>query len=192
MGLYSILEKSWRNPSEEYAKMLHARLVEWRQEPSTIRIPKPTRLDRARKLGYKAKAGIIVVRQRVLRGGRQRPDIKAGRRSKHNRQRKNLSMNYQHVAEQRAAKKFPNLEVLNSYFCGKDGLHYWYEIIMVDKSHPTVEKDSTLMWLTDPKHTNRVTRGLTSAARRSRGLLNKGFGAEKIRPSMRAHDRKAK
>ena len=34
------------------------------------------RIDRARSLGYKPKQGVIIVRQRVIRGGRMRPDIK--------------------------------------------------------------------------------------------------------------------
>ena len=187
MNMYSHLQKAWKQPD---VALTRERMIEWRREPSTIRVPKPTRLDRARTLGYRAKPGIIVVRQRILRGGRQRPDIKSARRSKHARQRKILSMNYQHVAEQRASKKFPNLEVLNSYFVAKDGLHYWYEVIMVDNKHPVIMSDPELSWTV--LHQNRVLRGLTSSAKKSRGLYNKGFGAEKIRPSMRAHQRKAK
>ncbi len=190
MGMYSYLDASWESGlgSETHRK----RMVAWRAEPTTIRIPKPTRLDRARALGYRAKPGIIVVRQRLTRGGRQRPDIKGARRSKHARQRKILSMSYQHVAERRAATKFPNMEVLNSYFLAKDGTHYWYEVIMVDKDHPVIVFDKQLSWVSDGKHNRRVFRGLTSAAKRSRGLMHKGKGAEKMRPSQRAHDRKAK
>lgn len=190
MSFYQRLSELWK--SEEHVDVLRKSMVDWRKEPSTIRVPKPTRLDRARQAGYKALPGFIVVRQRLLRGGRQRPDIKAGRRSKHSGQRKVLGMNYQHVAEQRAAKKFPNMEVLNSYFLANDSLHYWYEVIMLDKSNPSVASNSRSSWVSSGKHNRRVFRGLTSAARRSRGLMNKGFGAEKLRPSMRAHDRKGK
>ncbi|MBI3051139.1 50S ribosomal protein L15e [Candidatus Woesearchaeota archaeon] len=184
MSLYKRIAEAWKTGG------MRARMIDWRKEPSTIRIPKPTRLDRARELGYTAKPGVIVVRQRVIRGGRQRPDIKGGRRSKHARQRKILGMSYQHVAERRAAGKFPNMEVLNSYFVGKDGIHFWYEVIMADKMHPALASDKQLSWLIG--HQNRVMRGLTSAAKKSRGLRNKGFGAEKLRPSMRAHQRKGK
>ena len=190
MNMYQHLSRLWKKPTEEEKILLRKRLIEWRAEPSTIRIPKPTRLDRARKIGYRAKPGVIVVRQRVLRGGRQRPDIKSGRRSKHSRQRKVLSMNYQVIAERRASMHFPNLEVLNSYFAAKDGLHYWYEIIMLDKEHPVIIQDKHLGWVAEARR--RVYRGLTSAGKKSRGLYNKGKGAEKIRPSMRAHNRKAK
>ena len=191
MGMYAYLANSWKNRFEN-AELQRNRMVGWRNEPPTIRIPKPTRLDRARELGYRAKPGIIVVRQRILRGGRQRPDIKGARRSKHARQRKILSMNYQQVAERRAAKKFPNMEVLSSYLLAKDGTHYWYEIIMADKSHPVIVSDRQLSWISEKQHTRRAFRGLTSAAKKSRGLYNKGKGAEKLRPSQRAHGRKAK
>ncbi len=192
MNMYQRLAKLWRSPSEEQDTELRKRFIEWRKEPSTIRIPEPTRLDRARRLGYRAKPGIIVVRQRIIRGGRQRPDIKAARRSKHSGQRKVLGMNYKHVAEQRAAKRFPNMEVLNSYFLGKDGLHFWHEIIMLDKSHPVVVNDKQLSWVSSGKHKGRALRGLTSAGKKSRGLHHKGFGAEKMRPSSGAHNRQAK
>ena len=56
------------------------RMIEWRHGPSTARVEYPTRLDRARSLGYKAKEGYVVVRSRVRRGGRNRPKIMGGRR----------------------------------------------------------------------------------------------------------------
>ncbi len=190
MGLYQQLETTWK--SDEFRSLLRKRLIEWRAEPATVRVHRPARLDRARTLGYRAKPGIIVVRQRVIRGGRQRPDIKKGRRSKHNRQRKILSLSYQVIAEKRAAYKFPNMEVLNSYFVAKDGNHYWYEVIMLDKEHPQILSDPLTGWISNPQNRRRVFRGLTSAGRKSRGLRNKGRGAEKLRPSLRAHDRKGK
>ncbi len=190
MGLYQHLRQTWQ--SDALKSLIGKRMIEWRREPATIRIRRPTRLDRARALGYRAKPGIVVVRQRVSRGGRMRPDIRKGRRSKHSRQRKILSMSYQLVAERRAASKFPNLEVLNSYFVAKDGLNYWYEIIMVDNKHPAILADKQLSWTDSPKNRRRVFRGLTSAGRKSRGLRHKGRGAEKLRPSLRAHDRKGK
>ena len=184
MSLYKYIRQAWKKPNNQQ------RLIKWRQEPVTVKVDHPTRLDRARSLGYKAKKGIIVVRQRVNRGGKQRPKFKGGRRSKHMRRRKVLGKNYQQIAEERANKKFPNLEVLNSYEVGKDGKHYWYEIILVDASNPTIQADKNLAWLTNKKR--RAYRGLTSAARKARGLRHKGKGAEKIRPSLRANKRKGK
>jgi len=184
MALYKYLKQTWRKPTEESKKAARERLLKWRREPVTTRVERPTRLDRARSLGYKAKPGIIIVRQRVLRGGHTRPDIKKGRRSKHSGQRKVLSLNYQTIAEQRVARKYRNTEVLNSYYVAQDGKHYWYEVIVVDRDHP-VTKKSDLSWIS--KHKGRAFRGLTSAARKGRGLRNKGSGAEKIRPSLTAN-----
>jgi large subunit ribosomal protein L15e len=190
MGLYKYLKEAYQKP--ENSDIWTKRVISWRQGPATVRLEHPTRLDRARSLGYKAKPGIIVVRQRLMSGGRRRPDIKSARRSKHARQRKVLSMNYQQVAEARAGRKYPNTEVLNSYFLAKDGNFYWFEIILVDKEHPAIFADKNLNWMADPKNSKRAERGLTSAARRSRGLLNKGKGAEKLRPSLRSRNRTGK
>ncbi len=181
MSLYKYVRMLWKSPKKNLKEIWSKRLIEWRKEPVTIRIERPTRIDAARSLGYKAKQGYVVVRQRLIRGGRQRPDIKKGRRPKHSTQRKVLSKNYQQIAEERVNKKYKNCEVLNSYYVGKDGKHVWYEVILVDKLHPSIKADKRINWISEKKHTGRVFRGLTSAGRRSRGLLNKGKGAEKVR-----------
>src|SRR3989338_5599718 len=187
MGLYQHIREIWSNPKENLGSLWQQRLIQWRQEETTVRIERPTRLDRARSLGYRAKPGFIIVRQRVNRGGRQNPQIRHPRRPKAMSRRKDLTMNYQAVAENRAARHYPNCEVLNSYYAGEDGLHYWYEVILVDRSNPSILADSRISWIFS--HKGRSERGLTSAGRRARGLLNKGKGAEKIRPSLRAHHR---
>lgn len=192
MALYKYLKRFWANPTEEYIKVRRERLLKMRHEPVTMRIKNPTRLDRARSVGYKAKQGYIIVRQRIGRGGRQNPDLKGARRSKHSSQRKDLEKNYQQVAEERAARNYPNLEVLNSYYLDKDGKYYWFEVIMVDKKLPEILADKNIAWINEPQHTRRVFRGLTAAAKRSRGLWNKGKGAEKLRPSIRAKHRQGK
>ncbi len=192
MGIYKYIRETWKNKSKEFLELNKQRLIDWRKEPATTRISKPTRLDRARSLGYKAKPGFIIIRQRVSSGGRMRETKRGGRRPKHRRLLKIVSKNYQQIAEERAASKFPNLEVLNSYWVAKDGKNYWYEIIMIDKSHPSIKTDKEVSWITQKQHTRRAFRGLTSAAKKSRGLRRKGIGAEKMRPSRRAKNRLAK
>ena len=187
MGMYQYIREAWKKPKEGLGDLWQQRIIKWRQEPATIRIEKPTRLDRARSLGYKAKPGFVIVRQRVNRGGRQNPQIRHPRRPKAMSRRKDLTMNYQAVAENRSARKYPNCEVLNSYYVGQDGLNYWYEIILVDRHNPSIVADTRINWIMD--HKGRSERGLTSAARRARGLMHKGKGAEKMRPSLRAHHR---
>src|SRR3989304_8908422 len=111
-------------------------MIEWRKSERFVKVDKPLRLDRARALGYKDKKGFVVVRARVMRGGHARSRPHKARRGKRMHARKNLKMNYQWIAEQRTARKFPNLEVLNSYLIGKDGIHYFYEVILVDPERP--------------------------------------------------------
>ena len=69
------------------------------------------------------------------------------------------------IAEERAARKFPNLEILNSYWMWEDGRFKWFEIIMVDR---TILSDLRL-----GKGRGRVFRGLTSAGKKMRGLQHK-------------------
>jgi large subunit ribosomal protein L15e len=192
MGLYKYIRQAWKDPKKGLGEIWTKRLVEWRTEPVTVRIEHPTRLDRARALGYKAKPGFILVRQRIDRGGRMRPQIRKGRKSSKKRQKMVLEMNYQQIAERRAALKFANCEVLNSYEVGKDGTHFWYEIIFVDKSSPSILADKHIAWIANPANTRRVFRGMTSSGRKSRGLRNKGKGAEKVRPSLNANSGRAK
>ncbi|NQU78291.1 50S ribosomal protein L15e [Candidatus Woesearchaeota archaeon] len=192
MGYLKYVRQLWKKPQENMPELWRERLLQWRREPVTVRIERPTRPDRARSLGYKAKPGIIMVRQRVSRGGRMREQFKSGRRSRAMRRLKIVNINYQLVAEQRAQKKYTNCEVLNSYWVSQDGKNYWYEIILLDKDHPQILSDKQLKFVGKSDNRGRVFRGLTSAGKKGRGMRSKGEGAEKIRPSQRANKRLAK
>ncbi len=181
-GLYHYLRQAWKKPD---AKTLRERMVEWRKENVFTRVDKPLRIDRARSLGYKDKKGFVIIRIRVKRGGHKRPRPNKGRRSKRLHARKNLKMSYKWIAEQRVSKKFANLEVLNSYQVGKDGINYFYEVICVDSSKPEIKNDKSLKFLTKGQNQNRPERGITSAGKKSRGLRNKN-PTSKVRPSVRA------
>jgi large subunit ribosomal protein L15e len=190
MGTYKHIRELWKKPKENLGDLWKQRLILWRKQPVTIRIERPTRLDRARSLGYRAKQGILVVRQKVIRGGRQRPKPSGGRRSKRMTRRKIVSKPYQQIAEERAARAFKNCQVLNSYYVAKDGVYAWYEVILIDKAHPVIRADPRLSWIAQAHQKGRAARGLTSAGKRSRGLYLKGKGAEKLRPSRSAVYRK--
>ncbi len=192
MGMYKYIRKAWKKPKANMPELWRERLLRWRRQPSIVRIKKPTRIDRARSLGYKAKQGFIVVRQKIPRGGKKRQYKAAGRRPKTSRRRLVLDKNYKQVAEERANKKYPNCEVLNSYEVAEDGKNSWYEIILVDTSAPEIQKDKDISWITRKKHKGRVYRGKTSAGRKSRGLRNKGKGTEKVRPSKKANIKRRK
>lgn len=194
MGMYKYIREAWKAPKKSYVSRINkVRMIKWRREPSVIRIERPTRLDRARNLGYQAKQGYVVVRVRVRRGGRKRPRWKGGRKpSKMGMVRYSPKKSLQWIAEEKAARKFPNLEVLNSYWIGEDGMYKWFEVIMVDPHHPVIKNDPKIAWIAGRAHKGRVFRGLTSAGKKSRGLRNKGKGAEKIRPSIRANKGRGK
>ncbi|MBS3107812.1 50S ribosomal protein L15e [Candidatus Woesearchaeota archaeon] len=187
MGFYKRLREIYKNPKENLGELWTQRLVKMRREPVIIKLDRPTRIDRARSLGYKAKEGFLMVRVRLLRGGRKRKKHCMARKSKNARLNKIVSKSYQVVAEERAQRWFHNLEVLNSYEIAKDGVYRWYEIIMIDPNHPVIKADRHYNWIANSK--KRVLRGLTSAGRKSRGLRGKGKGFEKIRPSLRANKR---
>ncbi|MFA6888765.1 MAG: 50S ribosomal protein L15e [Candidatus Woesearchaeota archaeon] len=194
MALYKYIKEAWKQPKKGLNDLWYERLVQWRTDAPTVRIEHPTRLDRARALGYRAKPGIFMVRQRIGRGGHTRERIQGGRVPRKFGIRMNLEQNYQWICEQRAARAFPNCEVLNSYWVAKDGMNYWYEVIMVDKAHPVILADPSLKWMAKPANRRRVFRGLTSAGKKARGLRSKGLGAEKVRPSKgkaanRKHDK---
>ncbi len=182
MGFYKYIAKLWQSPKKEMKEEYKERFVQWRKEPVTVRVENPTRIDKARALGYKAKQGYIIVRQRVTRGGHTREQIAGGRRPKKFSPKKMISLNHQSIAERRANDKYVNCEVLNSYWVGNDGKHSWYEVILLDAHHPVIKADHP--WVAENR--GRVYIGKTSSQRKSRGLRNKGIGAEKARPSTRA------
>lgn len=168
MGLYQQVRNIWKKPKQN--ELWRERLIKWRKENSTVKLERPTRIDRARSLGYKAKQGFVIVRQKVRRGGHKRPQLKAGRRPKRYGTRLNLKKNYQQIAEERTQKKFNNLTVLNSYWVAEDGKYYWYEIILVDPNHPVIKSDKKINWICKKKHHSRVFHGKTSSGRKGRGL----------------------
>ena len=187
-GLYHYLREAWKKPD---AKRVRELMIEWRKDNVVKKLERPTRLDRARSLGYKAKKGFVVARVRLLRGGHKRPKPVKGRKLKRQTNKKVLKMSYKWIAEQRAQKKFKNLEVLNSYELAKDGKHYFYEVILVDSARPEIKNDKSMKWICKKKNQGRVYRGLTSAGKKSRGLRSKN-PMNKNRPSVRAGKRRGK
>lgn len=187
MGYLKYVKRLWQKPQKNLADRYRELLLKVRREPVTIRLDRPTRIDRARSIGYKPKNGVIVVRQRVIRGGKMNPDIKGGRRSAHSSQHKVNRKSYQRIAEERVATKYRNCEVLNSYKVIQDGKHFWFEVILLDRMNPEVLADARYGPVV--KQRGRAFRGLTSAGRKTRGLRNRGLGTEKIRPSRRANKR---
>jgi len=167
MGYYKYLRESFLNSSDK------ERLIQWRRESAYVRVERPTRLNRARSLGYKAKEGIIIVRASLKMGGRKRPRPNKGRKPSKLGVHVTPGKNKQLILEERTQRKYPNMEVLNSYWVGDDSKHIWYEIILVDPMHPQIQSDKDLKWICEKQHTHRVNRSLTSAGSKIRGLRKK-------------------
>src|SRR4030042_479945 len=120
-GLYQRLRQLWKRPQQTMKEETRSRLMEWRREPRFQKLENPTRIDRARSLGYKAKKGFVVVRGRLNRGGRDRPLYgRRGRKpSKAGLTKFTSKKSLQGILEERVQGKHPNLEVLGSYEVGE-------------------------------------------------------------------------
>ena len=165
--------------------MYKERIARWRADPPTMRIEKPTNIARAHKVGYKAKTGVVLVRVRVAGGKKKRAAHGGGRKPSKSGRFFSMSKSLQSIAEERAARRYPNCEVLNSYFVGSAGEEKFFEVILLDRAAPSI--------LADPEYhqvvlqTNRAFRGLTHAGRKHRGIATKGYGTIKRRPSKRSN-----
>jgi len=190
---YSYVKETFEKHEKGYKTPQWYRGIEYRKGKSIQRVEKPTNIHRARTLGYKAKQGYIIVRARIRKGGMHKIRPKGGRKPRAMGVSKyTTGKNLQWVAEERVQRKYPNMQVLNSYKVYSDGKHWYYETILVDPNHPVIKADSKINWISEPQHAKRVTRGLTSAGKRARGLHKKGWGSEKTRPSIGANKGRGK
>ena len=189
MGAYKYLEELWKKKQSDVLRFLQrVRVWEYRQLPSVVRVTRPSRPDKARRLGYKAKQGFCIYRARVRRGGRKRPvnkGIRYGKPVHQGVKKLKFARNLRSVAEERAARRCGALRVLNSYWLNEDSVYKYYEVIMVDPMHKVVRNDPRINWICNPVHKHREIRGLTAAGRKYRGLGGKGHNYNKARPSKR-------
>ena len=103
-------DQTWIRLWKENSPEIRERVIGWRKQNAVTRIDKPSRLQRARRLGYKAKQGIIVVRMRVGTGGMRKQRPTGGRRPKHlGVTRIKADDDMKTVANRRAILRFPNM-----------------------------------------------------------------------------------
>jgi len=190
---YNYVKETFEEHEKGYKTLYWNRGIEYRKGKSIQRVEKPTKIHRARTLGYKAKQGYVVVRARIRKGGmhKTRPS-EEGKPRAMGVSKYTTGKNLQWIAEERVQRKYPNTEVLNSYKVYSDGGHWYYEVILVDPHHPVIKSDPKINWICTSAHKKRVTRGLTSSGKRARGLHKKGWGSEKTRPSIRANKGRGK
>ena len=157
-----------------------SRAWEYRQAKKVVRVNKPTRTDKAHKLGYKAKQGYVIYRVAVRRGGRKRPvgrGIVHGKPKNQGVNQLKFQRNLRSVAEERAGRVAANLRVLNSYWVNQDATYKYYEVILIDPQHVAIRNDPRINWICKAVMKHRERRGLTSAGRKGRGLRKRGHRA---------------
>ena len=190
MGAYKYLEELWKKKQCDVLRyLMRIRAWEYRQQTKVCRVTRPTRHDKAHKLGYKAKEGYAIFRSAVRRGSRKRPTHRGVVYGKPKHQGINqikFARNLQAVAEERVGKRCANMRVLNSYWVNQDATYKYYECILVDPSHASIRGDPKMNWICNGVHKHREMRGLTSPGRKSRGLtFKKGHKGHKLMGSSR-------
>eukprot|EP01041_Mallomonas_annulata_P001921 gene1921-3732_t len=184
MGAYKYLEEIWRKKQSDVMRfLLRVRAWEYRQAKKLVKVARPTRTDKAHKLGYKAKQGYTIYRVAVRRGGRKRPNFKGivyGKPKNHGINQIKFVRNLRSVAEERAGRGCGNMRVLNSYWINQDATYKYFEVILVDPNHVCIRNDPRINWICDPVHKHRERRGLTSAGRQHRGLRKSGHRAHNL------------
>jgi large subunit ribosomal protein L15e len=68
---YKLIQETFQKEYKERSELYRKRIAEWRRQPPVVQVEKPTNIAAARRKGYKAKEGFIIVRVRVKRGKRK-------------------------------------------------------------------------------------------------------------------------
>ena len=187
MGAFTYLRELYTKKQSDVLRfILRLRCWEYRQLPELVRLTHPTRPDKARRMGYKAKQGMVVYRIRVRKGSRRRVASKNrqyGKPRTHHIYKLTPKINLQSLAEMKAGKQLPSLRLVNSYWVNQDGAFKYYECIFADPMHPAIQHDAKLNWVCSNVQKRRDARSLTAAGRKHRALNGKGHGYRQVRPS---------
>merc|ERR1711871_892905 len=194
MGAYKYLQELWRKKKSDTMRfVMRVRCWEYRQLATIHKASKPSRLDKARAVGFKAKQGYAVYRVRIRRGGRKRAvgkGIVYGKPVHGGIRKLKKARSHRSVAEEKIGRRCSNMRVLNSYWVGQDAVCKFFEVIVVDPAHTAIKDDPRINWIVSEKHNKRELRGLTSAGKKYRGLRQKGYKANALRTSRRHNWRK--
>jgi len=157
------MRETYQNELKERGELLKNKIFKWRREPTVNKIERPSNLIRARTLGYKAKPGYTIVRVKMGKGRRRRETPSGGRKPAHAYLYVQPGTSLRGQAEQKANRKYMNLEVLNSYLVGEDGNYKFFEVLLVDPARIKIKLNK-----------RRAFRGLTSSGKKNRGYMVKG------------------
>lgn len=174
MSAYEYMAQIHRHKQSDVMRyLLRMRCWEYRQRNMIHRAERSTCPDKARKLGYVKKQGVVIYRVRIRKGGRRKLARKGkvnGKPSNHGIHQQKQKKSLHALAEIKVGKKYGSLRVLSSYWVGQDATYKYYEVIMIDPMVENIRRDSRLNWLCSNKKKHRECRGLTPATRKSRGL----------------------
>lgn len=189
MGAYKYVQELWRKKQSDVMNFLiRLRCWQYRQLNVVHRAPRPSRPEKARRLGYKSKQGFVIYRIRVRRGCRKRQAAKGavfGKPKTEGINELKPARNHQAIAESRLGRRVAkSLRILGSYWVGQDGTFKYYEVICIDPFHTAIRRDPKINWICKAVHKHREQRGLTSAGRKHRGL-GKGVGYSRVIGSSR-------
>ncbi len=164
MGAYKNIKETLENEYKARDDLYKRKITEWSAAQTVTKVDRPSNIPRARELGYKAKEGILVARVKVVKGKRKRPKADGGRKPSKTGRFYARMKSLQSIAEERAARKFPNFEVLNSYSVGQSGMHSFYEVILANRQNKALAKDKNYRSIIGNR--GRAFRGLTSSGRK--------------------------
>lgn len=177
MGAYKYITETLQKQYKERDASFRSKIIAWRSSPAIQKIEYPSNLARARRLGYKAKQGYVLVRTRIDKGRRTRIKPMGGRKHKNFYRFVQPGMSHQAMAEQRVNRIFRNLEVLNSYWVGEDGNYKYFEVILADPTKATVNVSSVI-------RTGKAFRGLTSRGNSRSPSRKKGLNKKLRRKAL--------
>lgn len=73
MGFYKYSQELWKKKQSDVMMfLLRLRTWEYRQQNVIVRASRPTRPEKARRIGYKNKQGFVIYRIRIRRGCRKK------------------------------------------------------------------------------------------------------------------------
>merc|ERR1711879_178530 len=174
MGAYKYLQELYKKKQSDLLRFLfRIRCWQLRHLAAIHRASRPTRPDKARRLGYRAKQGYVIYRVRLRRGGRKKPVPKGATYGKPKREGVNqieFQRGTRSKAEERAGRLAGALRVLSSYWICQDSTYLYYEVILVDPQHKAVRRDPRINWICKAVMKHRELRGQTGAGRKNRGM----------------------
>ncbi len=130
MGMYKYVRKSFAASMKKRSDAFKERVRKWRGGRTIVRADSPSNPVRAHELGYKATKDFVVARVRISHGKRRRRQADLGRKPAKNRKFVEPGRELKWFAEQKASRRFSNLDVVNSYLAGSDGQYKYFEVIL--------------------------------------------------------------